>query len=469
MTTFPAVQEIFSQQKAFAPSLTVTSAHERIAKLQQLAHYIEVHSDEIAGAIHADHRALPEALLTEILNVKLELSYTCKNLQKWMKRHPVSNPTALTGTRSYYYPEPKGTVLIISPWNYPFALLVKPLISAIAAGNTVICKPSELTPATSAAISRMITALFEPHEVAVFEGDKAVAESLLALPFDHIYFTGSTAVGKIVMKAAAEHLSSVTLELGGKCPVIVDESADLAETAEKIAWGKWFNCGQTCVAADYVFVPEALKDQLISGIRHAAQKMFGNDAATTPDYGKIINIHHLQRLKSYLDDALLQGAVLEFGGETSEANRYFAPTLLTATTASMKIMQEEIFGPLLPVLTYTDKQQVIDYIRHHDKPLSLYIHSRNRQHTDFFLQNTTAGTGMVNDHIIHFGHTRLPIGGVNQSGIGKSGGKFGFDEFSNLRGISEQQWNLGKLYYPPYTDKVMKAIRLLLRFAGLRD
>jgi aldehyde dehydrogenase (NAD+) len=383
-----------------------------------------------------------------------------------MKPQKVGTPLMLLGTQGYIQLEPKGMCLIIAPWNYPFNLAINPMVHAIAAGNAVILKPSELSEHTSAFIKKMVTALFDPSEVAVFEGDAAVSTYLLAQKFDHIFFTGSPMIGKKVMEAASKHLCSVTLELGGKSPAIVDESADIVASANKIAWGKFLNNGQTCIAPDYLYVHEKVNFKVLQALENAIATFYGSgkDIATSKDYARIVNKRHFARIKQLVDDALSQGAKILTGGDFDESTCFISPTILLNCTHDMQIMQEEIFGPILPVLTFKNESEITRYLSNEEKPLALYIFSQNQVFTDYIVQNTSSGSCLVNDCLIQFGHDELPFGGVNNSGIGKSGGKFGYMEFSHSKSVLVQRTNLLRFFYPPYTIKTKWLIEQVLKW-----
>lgn len=459
------LQRVFDAQRKNAASVALTTAAERSEKLKVLLDYLMAHLTDIEKAMYDDFRKpAVEVQLGEIYTITSEIKYARKNLKHWLKLQRVPTPLGMIGTANYIKHEPKGNVLIISPWNYPLALAVKPLISAIAAGNVVMIKPSELTPHTSRFIKKMVSDLFAEEEVAVVEGDAEAATELLKLPFNHIFFTGAPAIGKIVMRAAAEHLASVTLELGGKSPNIIDETADIKKVAEMTAWSKGLNNGQTCIAADYVLIHESKKEAFIEAYRKALREMYGEGAEHSDSYARIVNNRHFNRLKGYLDDAMAKGASVVAGGKTLAEQNYIEPALLTNVNDGMKIMQEEIFGPLLPILTYQNKEEVIAYVNGKEKPLALYIHSSSAENIDYFLNNTTAGDTVINDLMLQFGNAELPFGGVNNSGIGKSNGYFGFQEFSNLRGVSKRQFGTMKFLYPPYTANVRKLMDLLVKY-----
>jgi aldehyde dehydrogenase (NAD+) len=367
-----------------------------------------------------------------------------------MSMHRVSTPLALSGTSSRYQYEPKGTCLIISPWNFPVNLTFGPLVSAIAAGNTAILKPSEITPHTSTIMAKIVKELFPEDEVCMVEGGIEVSRELLKLPFNHIFFTGSPGVGKVVMKAAAENLSTVTLELGGKSPVIVDETANLKSAAKKIAWGKFLNSGQICISPDYLLVKESVKDALIEAIMNQVQNFYSANPSESNSYSRIVNKSHYLRLVGHLEDAKSKGATLAIGGDYEAESCYIAPTLLNNLPDTATLMQEEIFGPLLPVISYKSTDEAISYINAREKPLALYIYSRDSHTTEHILKQTRAGSTCINTNLLQYSNLHLPFGGVNNSGMGKSHGYYGFREFSNQRSVLEQHFPTAmELLFPP--------------------
>ncbi|TDB67047.1 aldehyde dehydrogenase family protein [Arundinibacter roseus] len=467
-TTIQAVKKVFLLQQQATQRLKTASAAERIGQLKKLRTYLLSHMEEAKDATYKDFRK-PEAetMLGEMFGVLGELNYTIKNLKRWMKPKQVSTPLSAIGTDSYIQYEAKGNALIISPWNYPISLALKPLVSALAAGCTVIIKPSELTPHSSAFIKKVIEDTFSPSEVAVFEGDATLSQALLELPFNHIFFTGSPAIGKVVMKAAAQHLASVTLELGGKSPCIIDETVQMADTARKVAWAKFLNNGQTCIAPDYVLVHRSVKDSFVKEFGKAIQEMYfsnGTTAETSESYCRIVNEKHFQRLDNYLHDAVGKGAKLEVGGKTTAQENFIEPTLISHVTDEMLLMQEEIFGPLLPLRTYETLDEVIDYINQGEKPLALYINSRNAKTVETLLNSTTAGDALVNEFLLQFGNHEIPFGGVNNSGIGKSNGFFGFEEFSNRKGVMKRRFGTMKFLYPPYSERINKLLNWAVKY-----
>lgn len=461
------VEALFARQQTARWRLAATSAEQRKAKLWALLEALMARRAEAQEALAADFRKSPEEVdLTELYPVVSEIKEALRHLPRWMKPRKVPTPIGLVGSAGTIVHEPRGVVLIISPWNYPIYLTLGPLVSALAAGNCAVLKPSESTPHTNAFLRKLLAGLFPEEEVALVEGEADTAQALLALPFDHIFFTGSPAVGKAVMKAAAEHLASVTLELGGKSPVLVDADANLREAARKIAWGKGLNGGQTCVAPDYVLVHTQVQDAFMDELKGAFQAYYGatpEARRASPDLARIINDRHFTRLQALLSGSSAQ---IVFGGETDEASRYVAPTILARVDPASSVMQEEIFGPLLPVLGVKDMDEAVAFVNARPKPLALYVFSRSRRNAEALVARTTAGGGCINDTVLHFAHTGLPTGGVNTSGFGKAHGRHGFEAFSNARGILRQptRFSAIQLMYPPYTHFVRRMIDLTLKY-----
>jgi aldehyde dehydrogenase (NAD+) len=459
------ILEVLALQKTALLRLSTSSAEERISKLRKIESYLLQHKEELCDVMYQDFKKpASEVVIAEMLGVKREINHTIKHLKSWMKPKSVSTPLMLLGTKGHLQYEAKGLCLIISPWNYPFNLSICPLVHAIAAGNAVILKPSELSPNTSGFIKKMISSLFDKSEVAVFEGDAAVSTFLLEQKFDHIFFTGSPAIGKVVMAAAAKHLTSVTLELGGKSPAIVGPDVNVEEAAAKIAWGKFLNNGQTCIAPDYLYVHEKNYYSFLQALEATVETFYGANVAKSKDYARIVNRRHFDRIASLLEDAKEKGAQVIFGGITDADDCFISPTVLTNCTPDMRILQEEIFGPILPIMSFKDEFQVTADIRSGDKPLALYVFSTNTEFNQYILNNTSSGTSVVNDCLIQFGHNELPFGGVNHSGIGKSGGHYGFVEFSNQKSVVIQRTNLLKNFYPPYGVKVRWMIDFVLKW-----
>lgn len=451
------IKSVFDLQQKYKFDLRRTDAKTRIGKLKLLKQALEKAEDEIFAALERDLRKNRfESAVTELYFTYAEIDFAIKKLKGWMRPKSAGRTMSnfFAGNKIYY--EPKGVCLIIAPWNYPLQLMMSPLVSAIAAGNCVILKPSELSGATAGLISKLIAETFEPKEIACFEGDADVSTELLKLPFDHIFFTGSTAIGKVVMGAAAKNLTSLTLELGGKSPVIVDGTCDIKKAAEKIAWGKLVNAGQTCIAPDYVLIEKNKRNDFIEHYKLAVRKMFGEGAGINKnDYAKIINDKQFKRLNKLKEDAIADGAVLTFGGETDEKSLTLMPTLLTSVNEKSAIMQEEIFGPILPVITFKSLQEAIDLVNSKNKPLALYIFSDNKQHQHQIINETSAGGTCINDVLVHISNPNLPFGGVNSSGIGNCHGVFGFKTFSHERAVVFQsKLGLTKMIYPPYAQKM---------------
>jgi aldehyde dehydrogenase (NAD+) len=443
-----------------------TSTEERIEKLSKLQKVLLENRTSIQNAMMADFKRHPlETDMVDIYPIISEIKYVKKNLSKWLKKQKTRTPISLLGSKSYYKYESKGVVLIISPWNFPFNLSLIPIVSAIAAGNTVVLKPSEITPNCSSLIKNIVEEVFSQDESVVFEGDVDVASHLLTLPFNHIFFTGSPRVGKIVMSAAAKHLASVTLELGGKSPVIVDETANIELAASRICQSKFANNGQICIAPDYLFVHKSKFEPLIEALQNKIVEFFGNTPKDSESFCRISDNSHTLRLKNLINDAVNNGAVIVHGGETDENTDYVAPTLLKEINMDSDIMNQEIFGPILPIIPYDNINDVIRHIQAKPKPLSLYIFSQNKEKTDYIINNTRAGGGCINHCAIHFYNHYLPFGGSNNSGIGKSHGFEGFKEFCNTRSILNQKYPtvLDRLV-PPYNDFKQKIVDFTLKY-----
>ena len=448
-----------------------SSYQDRIAKIKSIYNYIlnKSNHDRIAEALYKDLRkSNEEVITTEMTPVILTIKEVCKKLKHWMKDEHVPSPVTMVGMSSFIKYESKGNILIIGPWNYPFQLAIYPLVYAIAAGNTAIIKPSEFSSNTANAISIMIKELFDENEVAVVEGGIPEATALLALPFNHIHFTGSPKVGKIVMEAAAKNLTAVTLELGGKSPVIIDGSTNLNSTAEKVCWGKTLNSGQTCIAPDFALVQENALDGFVEGFKRACEKFYDPNKKgidQSKDYGRIINDTNFDRVQALLEDAKENGAKVEFGGEVNKQDRYIQPTLLSNINMEMKIMQDEIFGPILPVVSFKNKEDVTELLNSFPSPLALYIMSNNKDNTKYFLDHTVAGGTCINELMLTSVNPHLPFGGVNNSGVGKTGGKHSFMDFSNQRGVIKRKYgNSIKLIYPPFNKQIFKYFQKVIKF-----
>lgn len=437
---------------------------DRRAALDRLADVVRRNEAAIIAALKADlGRPEAETILTDYLPALQEIVHARRQLRRWMRPRRVWPTLATFGASGRIEPQPRGTCLIIAPWNFPFQLALGPLVSCLAAGNAAILKPSELTPATSALVARIVAETFPPDLVAVVEGDKTAAETLLALPFDHIFFTGSPAVGRIVMAAAAKTLASVTLELGGKSPVIVGPDADLKRAADWITFGKFVNAGQTCIAPDHLYVHATVKEAFVAALRARIARAYGSGEAS-PHLTRIVSLSHAARLSDLIADAVEKGARLPLASGLD--GQSIGPHLIENTTPDMRLSQEEIFGPILPVLPYTDTDAVIAAINAQDKPLALYIFDGDRSRVEEITRRTTSGTVGINLTLLHYTHLNLPFGGVNTSGIGAAHGQAGFRAFSYERAVMRNRFLLLPLIFPPYSPRVMRLIDLIKRVLG---
>ncbi len=449
------LQRLFDLQRQHHLPVGQTTAKERIAKLNRLLDVVMRYRPQMKAAMYADFRKPPfEVDAVEVLPITGAIRHTRRSLRRWMQPMKVPTPLAFIGSSSWVQYEAKGVSLIISPWNFPFNLSLVPLVSAIAAGNTAIIKPSELTPHSSALIKKMVSEVFEEHEVAVVEGGVETSKALMALPFNHIFFTGSASIGKEVMKAAAAHLASVTLELGGKSPAIVDETADLEAAANRIVRAKFANCGQICIAPDYVLVQESVKEPLLKLLKAKLKSFYGEDASKSEHFACVVNDRHFRRITNYLDDAIEHGANIVAGGRTDATQRHIEPTIVTQLPDHSLLMQEEIFGPVLPVRGFEQLQEAIDFVNGRERPLTMSIFSKNKKNLQRVLSETYAGGTCINHAQLHFYNHDLPFGGVGSSGMGNAHGWYGFSEFSNARAVYKQiTWGPMELVKAPY-DKL---------------
>lgn len=465
------VRRLFDAQRAARWRVASLGAAERVDRLRRLRDAIREARPAILEAIREDFGKHPvEGELTEVLPAIEEATVAIRSLRRWMRPRRAGTPLLLLGTSSEVRYEPKGVVLVLAPWNYPFLLAITPVIAALAAGNTVVLRPSEKTPRTARAIRDLLARTFPEDEVAVVVGSRAVADALLELPFDHILFTGSPAVGRKVMAAAARHLTPVTLELGGKSPAVVDDTADLAATAARLAWAKFINGGQTCVAPDYVLVHERVAARFEEELVGALARFYGREEAArlrATDLAGLVDVAAGARLDGLVQAAVAQGARLVVGGQVDAAARRMAPTVLADVREDSPVMAEEIFGPVLPVLTYRDLDEAIARIRARPKPLALYVFSQSRRNVERVLGQTTAGGSCVNNAVIHIGNPNLPFGGVGESGMGHYHGRWGFEAMSHPRAVLRQRtWAGTHLFFPPYTDAVKRVLGLLRRLIG---
>ena len=439
----------------------------RRTALKRLQEGLDRHRQALLAAMASDFGKSPtEGLLWEILPLQIEIAHARRHLRRWMRPRRVWPGLTMVGTSARIRPEPKGVALVIAPWNFPVMLALGPVISALAAGNSVVLKPSELTPATSAALAAMIRDTCPEDMVAVIEGGPEVAGALLDLPFDHIFFTGSTAVGRIVMEKAARHLTPVTLELGGRSPVIVGPDADLARAARWIVWGRFANAGQTCVAPDHVYVHRSVEAALTEALKAETARRFGPTEAArrlSADLGRVVNGRNFDRLNALLTEAVEAGATLVLGGDRDAEARYVAPTILTGTNPGMRIRQEEIFGPLLPLVPYDDPGGPLAEINAAGKPLALYVFARDRALIARIGRETSSGGMGVNLAVVQFVHPNLPFGGIGPSGMGAAHGRAGFETFSHLKPVLRNRLSLLPMIFPPYGRFVRRLTDLLVR------
>lgn len=438
---FAEIQRVFALQRAQQWKMKATTAEERKARLRRLKAAVETHADDIVAAVRRDIRKPEnEIRITEIANVVANIQRNIDNLDEWMRPVEVT-PSLNSADKARIVPEARGVCLILGPWNFPLGLVLGPLAAAVAAGNCCIVKLTDLCPATAGVAAQIIAEAFAENEVALFEGNVDVATALLELPFNHIFFTGSTRVGKLVMAAAAKNLATVTLELGGKSPVFVDAGADLKKVAGELAAAKQFNGGQACICPDYLLIREQQKDELAREFRaRVEQNLYTEDGQIRKEsISQIVNPQNFARVKRLFDDALAKGAQVAVGGKLEEADRTVHPTLLTDVTPDMLIMQEEIFAPIVPVMTYDKVEDAVAYIAGRDKPLALYIYSSDQDTIDKVLSGTSSGGVTINGFFSHYLENGLPFGGVNQSGMGSYHGVFGFKAFSHERAVYVQQ------------------------------
>jgi aldehyde dehydrogenase (NAD+) len=426
--------------------------------LIKLLNTIIIHENEIIQALYDDFKKPAfETVITETSYVISELKATIKNLNKWAKPKRVFPSLLNFPSKDYIYKEPYGKVLVIAPWNYPYQLALCPLIAAVAAGNQVVVKPSELTPNTSSIILKIITKAFHINHVEVILGGVEVAQKLLLQRWDYIFFTGSVAVGKVVARAAAENLTPITLELGGKNPCIIDETANLKLAAKRIVWGKFVNVGQTCIAPDYILIHKDMKSHFVTYLKEEITKAYGENPSESPDFGRIINTKNWQRLVN-----MIEPKKVIFGGQSDVKEHYIAPTLIAETTLDSLVMKEEIFGPILPILTFENEMEIEAILSKYEKPLALYVFSENPSFSKKIIQNYSFGGGCINDTMIHFANKRLPFGGVGHSGIGAYHGRLSFDTFSHKKGIVKKaNWLDLPLRYAPYKDKLPTIKKIL--------
>ncbi|MCG2339580.1 aldehyde dehydrogenase [Staphylococcus epidermidis] len=446
------IRDKFNNSKAFFNTHKTKNLKFRKQQLKLLSKNIKNHENELLDALYKDlGKSKVEAYATEIGMLLKSIKLMRKELKNWSKTKQTDTPLYLFPTKSYIKKEPYGTVLIIGPFNYPVQLVFEPLIGAIAAGNTAIVKPSELTPHVAIVIKDIIEDTFDEAYVSVVEGGIEETQALLSLPFDYMFFTGSEKVGKIVYEAAARKLIPVTLELGGKSPVIVDDTANIKVASERISFGKFTNAGQTCVAPDYILVQRKVKNDLIKALKKTIIEFYGENIEKSPDFGRIVNQKHFNRLNDLIQ---IHKDNVVFGGNSSKEDLYIEPTLLDNITNDNKIMKEEIFGPILPIITYDNFDEVLEIIQSKSKPLSLYLFSEDENMTHRVVEELSFGGGAINDTLMHLANPNLPFGGVGSSGIGQYHGKYSFDTFSHMKSYTFKSTRLeSSLFFPPYKGK----------------
>lgn len=428
------IGNLMENQRTFFQSGETLDYSYRLEQLKSLKNMLKKYEHEIYQALKQDlNKSANETLTTELGFLYTEIDVAVKQLKNWMEPEKADAPITHKGTKNYIYKEPYGVSLVIAPWNYPLQLAIAPAIGAIAAGNTVILKPSEFTQATSELLAEMIGDTFNNACFSVVEGAKEVSQQLLEQQFDYIFFTGSSAVGKIVMQQASKHLTPVTLELGGKSPAIVDKDANIDLAAKRIAWGKFTNAGQTCVAPDYLYIHEKVKPKFVKSMKKYMKKFYSKSPLENKDYNRIVHDNHFNRLKNFLFD----GEVI-YGGNTNEDKLSIEPTIIDNITWDDPIMQEEIFGPLLPIMTFKDLDGVISKLKNLDKPLALYLFSEDEKAQKNVIENVSFGGGCINDTLYHLANPYLPFGGVGSSGMGAYHGKYSFDTFSHSKSIMKQ-------------------------------
>lgn len=453
-----SIKEIVSRQRRYFRSGATRDVSGRIEQLKKLKDVLKKNEKRIFDALEKDFKkpAL-ETYATELGVLYTEIDFIVKNLSSWAQPEKVRGSLINFPSKNTIYREPYGVALVIGAWNYPVHLTLYPVIGALAAGNCAIAKPSEIAAHSSALMAEFINDSFEPGLLRVVEGDAETSQKILQEPLDYIFFTGSTRVGKIVMKKAAEQLTPVTLELGGKSPAVVDETADLSTSAKRIAWGKFLNAGQTCVAPDYVYVHASVQNKFIGELKKKITEFFGDDPRHSHDYARIINDDHFKRLTGYLEDGTIRA-----GGTFDAEERYMAPTVLSDIDWQDGVMQEEIFGPILPVLPFNDIENVIARINNHPEPLALYIFSEDKRRQKHLTEAVAFGGGCINDTVAYLGNVQLPFGGVGQSGFGDYHGKASFDTFSRAKSVMEKTTLFDiPLRYPPYANK-LKWIKKLI-------
>lgn len=454
------IPEIIERHKRFFRSGATRNISERIQKLKELRQVIERREKDISTALHNDFRKPEfETYVTETSFILNELKYIIKNLKKWARPQKVSSSLLNFPSKDYIYSEPYGNCLILAPWNYPFQLKVSPAIGAIAAGNTVVLKPSEYSPYTAQIVEEIFAEVFPPEWVSVVQGEASASEKLLEHEWDYVFFTGSVPVGRLVNKAIAPHLTPATLELGGKSPCIIHRSAKVELAAKRIVWGKFVNAGQTCIAPDYILIDSVIKSEFYAAVKKELKSAYGEHPKSSPDLARIVNQKNFDRLVELLDN---ENCVI--GGASDADSLYISPTLLDEPSLDSKVMEDEIFGPILPVISYTSEKRIEEVINKYPKPLSLYVFSEEKKFSEEILQKFSFGGGTVNDVLVHIANKNLPFGGVGNSGFGAYHGKYSFDTFSHKKSISKRStWIDLPFKYAPYGGK-LKLVKRFLKY-----
>ncbi len=447
-----------NQHKSYFDTNTTRNINWRKEQLQQIIKLVAENEKRLVDALKSDlGKPRAESWLTETSYIVNDAKHVLKNINKWAKKRRVSTPIVVQPGYSYIKPEPKGTVLIIGAWNYPLQLVLAPLIAVVAAGNCAVIKPSELAPAVSSAIAELVPKYLDTKAISVVEGGVEETTELLNIPFDHIMYTGNGAVGRIVMTAAAKHLTPVTLELGGKSPVFVDESADIEIAAQRIAWGKWLNAGQTCIAPDYILTTSGVAPKLIEALKKHTELMFGENPQTSEHYGRIVNHRHAERIASYLGSG-----DLVLGGQLDIEQRYISPSIVLDPEHNSPLMTNEIFGPILPIVTIDGFESAKSFVKHRDKPLSSYIFSKNKRQVSNWVSEISSGSQCINDVIMFNAVPELPFGGVGPSGMGQYSGKAGFDSFSHLKSVLHRPFLRDlPVRFAPFDDWKIKLLKLI--------
>lgn len=444
-----------------------SSARTRIKKLKKLKEIILKNRVKIKEALKKDFKKNPsEVDLTEIFPIVSEINFTVNNLRKWMKDEYVRTPLTLLGSKSFIRYEAKGLVLIITPWNFPINLSFISLINALSAGNSILIKPSEITSETSYVIKDIIEETFDEKEVSVVLGGVDLAKEILKLKFNHILFIGSPTIGSEVMKSASVHLSSVTLELGGKSPTVIDKNCDLKKAAKRVVWAKLINNGQVCIAPDYVLIHEDIKNKFVKYVINSIKKLYGDNINNSQSYCRIVNNNHFKRLKNLIDDSLKNNSKILYGGNTDSNENYIEPTLIENIDKDSKIFNEEIFGPILPIFTFKKIDEAITFINKKNKPLALYIFSSDNKNINKVLEETSSGGVCINHNTLHYSNYNLPFGGIGNSGFGRCHGEFGFKELSNKKSIFKQflPFSPTDILMPPYNSFKQKIINLIIKY-----